>query len=491
MLFGTYTFALFLALVLLGARLCPRTESGWRMRKGWLLTASYGFYACWNWPFAGLLALSTVVDFVVARTMYHRKRRRPWLMVSLAVNLGVLVAFKYADFLLSSVGALLSSVGLGAADAVGGPLIDGSALDIVLPVGISFYTFQTLSYTIDVYRGHMKPAKDWLDFALFVSFFPQLVAGPIVRADQFLPQCAPGDESARRGGPSVTSEMMATGVFLVSWGLFKKVAIADNLAPIADKIFAQPDAVGPLEGLTGLLAFSGQIYCDFSGYAHIAVGVALWLGFHLPDNFQHPYAAVGFSDFWRRWHITLSQWLRDYLYISLGGNRRGRWRTQRNLVITMLLGGLWHGAAWHFVAWGGLHGLYLVVERLVRRGRQAKRSDGFKGFAGALLTFALVLVTWAFFRANTTMEAVHLLGSIVGLGPGVSSAGVSVGILELALVGGVTAALVLGGWWWREHQVEHVAARLPGWMLVPGLVGLWVVTFLGAGGTRAFIYFQF
>ena len=488
MLFGTYTFAAFLAVVLLILSACPKTPRGWRLRKAILLTASYGFYACWRWPFVFLLAASTLVDFAVALRMAQAtgRARRLWLMVSLSVNLGALSLFKYWDFLAESAAEIARWLG---ADLPVGPL------GVILPVGISFYTFQTLSYTIDVYRGRQRPTRDLLDFALFVSFFPQLVAGPIVRAGQLLGQLQ------RVTPPPVTPAMIGAGAILVTWGLFKKVAIADNLAPVADQLFADPASATALEALAGLLAFSGQIYCDFSGYAHIAIGVALWLGVHLPDNFLHPYAAVGFSDFWRRWHITLSQWLRDYLYIPLGGSRRGRLLTARNLMITMLLGGLWHGAGWHFALWGGLHGLYLWGERAWRRargraggqaeGQAGDQAGGWLGFAKAQGTFALVLITWAFFRADSASDAARVLRAIAGGG----GAGLGLGGRQLALVASVSVILAVGSWWGRDRRVEDLAAaihaRAPGWALPALLGGLLIASFLCAGGTRAFIYFQF
>ena len=272
------------------------------------------------------------------------------LVASLAVNLGLLGFFKYRVFFLENFVALLNSVGVD---------FHPARPSIILPVGISFYTFQTLSYTLDIYMGKMKPARSFLDYALFVTFFPQLVAGPIVRAAHFLPQC----EDARR----TTLSQLGWGLSLILFGLFQKSVIADGLmAPVVERVYDSGEVLSFGAGWVGTLAFAMQIFCDFSGYSTCAIGTAMCLGFWLPVNFRSPYAAIGFSDFWRRWHVSLSSWLRDYLYIPLGGNRKGTARTYVNLMITMLLGGLWHGASWNFVIWGGLHGVYLIVERLLK-----------------------------------------------------------------------------------------------------------------------------
>ncbi|MCC6581509.1 MAG: MBOAT family protein, partial [Phycisphaeraceae bacterium] len=346
MLFNSFSFLLFLAV----AMLVGRVGLSWRLRKLVLLLMSYAFYAAWNPPFVALLWLSTVVDWYFARWMAASSRagvRRWCLAGSLVVNLGLLGFFKYSTFLLGNVQALAGLTGF----ALAMP-----AMSIILPVGISFYTFQTLSYTLDVYRGDAKPWHSFLDYALYVTFFPQLVAGPIVRATDFLPQCV---EEKRAGGQQIGWAMV-----LVVIGLFNKVFVADALmSSIVEHVYAPGVKWGLVTAWGGTLAFAVQIFCDFAGYSTCAIGLALMLGFDLPDNFRFPYAALGFSDFWRRWHLTLSTWLRDYLYISLGGNRKGSLLTYRNLLFTMLLGGLWHGASWNFVIWGGLHGLYLVIER--------------------------------------------------------------------------------------------------------------------------------
>ena len=273
------------------------------------------------------------------------------------------------------------------------------ALSIVLPVGISFYTFQTLSYTIDIYLSRTKLSPSFLDFALFVTFFPQLVAGPIVRAVDFLPQL----ERPRRA----SSEQFGWGLCLLTLGLFEKIVLSDGiLAPVADQIYRATDQVSWAQAWIGTFAFSGQIFFDFAGYSTCAIGAGLCLGFELPTNFRAPYAAMGFSDFWQRWHISLSAWLRDYLYIPLGGNRSSAPRTYVNLAVTMLLGGLWHGASWRFVIWGAIHGFYLMVERIVRRNRGPVRSESLAvQLATILLTYLMVCITWVFFRAQSLSDA--------------------------------------------------------------------------------------
>ena len=273
-----------------------------------------------------------------------------WLVVSLSVNLGLLGFFKYGTFLLDNFITFSELLGI--------PFTPAKP-DIILPVGISFYTFQTLSYTLDIYFRKSRPWSSFLDYALFVTFFPQLVAGPIVRSSEFLPQCL----TPRRA----TLERFSWGLILLVSGLFQKIVVADGLlAPIVEKVYDTGMVPDTLSAWCGTLAFSGQIFCDFAGYSSCAIGVAMCLGFKIPDNFRSPYAAIGFSDFWGRWHISLSSWLRDYLYIPLGGNRKGAAGTYINLMLTMLIGGLWHGASWTFVFWGGLHGLYLAVERMFR-----------------------------------------------------------------------------------------------------------------------------
>jgi alginate O-acetyltransferase complex protein AlgI len=354
---------------------------------------------------------------------------------------------------------------------------------IVLPVGISFYTFQTMAYSLDVYLRRERPAGSFLDFALFVTFFPQLVAGPIVRPADLVPQFA----QPRRA----TSRQLAWGLGLMSLGLFQKVVVADALlAPSADEVFRAAGVLHPLDAWIGVLAFSGQIFSDFAGYSTTAIGAALCLGFSITDNFRYPYAAIGFSDFWRRWHISLSTWLRDYLYVPLGGNRLGRRRTYVNLMATMLLGGLWHGASWTFVAWGGLHGAYLAVERFLTERFSGSRftTTTASRIGLALLTYVLVLVTWVFFRAQDFPSAWRLLRSMFGLAGEGEKVLYWIGIIEVAAV---TAVMLAAHWRLRETRLETVVERTPAWIIA----ALWtlmvfaIITTQGSG--NAFIYFQF
>lgn len=474
MLFNSHTFLLFFAVVLVLYQL----PVSWRSKKLQLLVASYLFYAAWNPPFVLLLWLSTIVDWQAAKIIDRASgpwQRRFGLSVSLLTNLGLLAFFKYGNFALENFQFVLSSLGV---------YYQPPGLDIILPVGISFYTFQTLSYSLDVYRGKMRAWNSFLDFALYVTFFPQLVAGPIVRAVDFLPQCI----QPRR----VTSRAVSWGFNLLLIGLFQKVVFADGLlAPIVDRVF-QMDVVDPVTAWIGTLAFAGQIYCDFAGYSTCAIGAAMCLGFALPDNFRFPYAAVGFSDFWRRWHISLSTWLRDYLYISLGGNRVGATRTHVNLMLTMLIGGLWHGASWTFVAWGGLHGLYLVAERSLQSRAFAANplwQQPPVRLVLAGITFFLVCLSWTLFRSGSLAQGFEMLSAMLLLDGG--SMSVRLDRWNIMVGGGLVGAIVASHWFMRERTLESVFERLP--LLVwSGVNGLMLIAILMMpSDDRAFIYFQF
>jgi alginate O-acetyltransferase complex protein AlgI len=400
-------------------------------------------------------------------------RRRALLLVSLGTNLGLLGYFKYGGFLLDNFTSVAAAAGWNYAPP---------AWDIVLPVGISFYTFQTMAYTLDVYLRRAAPAKSLLDFSLFVTFFPQLVAGPIVRPADLIPQFA-----APR---TATARQLGWGLLLMTLGLFQKIVLADGLlAPVSDRVFGAAGPLPAVDAWMGTLAFSGQIFCDFAGYTTCAIGVALTLGFSLPDNFRYPYAAIGFSDFWRRWHISLSSWLRDYLYIPLGGNQRGSARTYVNLMLTMLLGGLWHGAAWTFVVWGGLHGTYLAAERWLRPrlGHLAVWRTLPGRLALALLTYFLVNITWVFFRAQDFATARRMLSSMSGQAGGAPV----LSTWQLVSAATVVVAMLAVHWRMRHRMLHQVVERMP-----PALVGAWWGGMLWAivatqGGGNAFIYFQF
>ena len=350
---------------------------------------SYYFYYKSSGLYFFLLGIVTVSDFFLARQMDRtvtRWKRKALVVASLCVNLGLLCYFKYTNFFYEMLA----------------PLWNGSfrPLDIFLPVGISFFTFQSLSYTLDVYRRDLKPLDSLLDYAFYVSFFPQLVAGPIVRARDFVPQI--------RRPLFVSSEMFGQGVFFIVSGLFKKAVVSDYISVnFVERIFDNPALYSGLENLFGVYGYALQIYCDFSGYSDMAIGLALLLGFHFPMNFNSPYKAESVTDFWHRWHISLSTWLRDYLYISLGGNRKGKIRTYVNLMLTMLLGGLWHGASWNFIVWGGLHGAALALHKFFRNvtGRpKTYHSTGLRRLFAVVVTFHFVCFCWIFFR-NSTFEA--------------------------------------------------------------------------------------
>src|SRR5215207_5592494 len=358
----------------------------WRL---FTLAASYVFYGWWDWRFCGLLAASTLANQVFAVAIHRareQRQRKALLTIAVVANLGALGFFKYYDFFVTSAQNALADVGIDVSRAV---------LDVTLPIGISFFTFQALSYVIDVYRGDFRPVT-LAKFAVYLSFFPHLVAGPIVRAREFLPQLGKPRDPRRVD--------VGLAAFLIVGGLFKKVVIANYLAEsIVDDVFAAPELHSGAEVLFATYAYAVQIYCDFSGYTDIAIGVALLLGFRFPQNFDAPYSAESLQDFWRRWHMTLSRWLRDYLYIPLGGSRGSKLFTYRNLMLTMLLGGLWHGAAWTFVVWGGIHGAGLAVERWLADRRERRR----------LVTFHVVCAAWIFFRADSFDRAGDMFRQLV------------------------------------------------------------------------------
>ncbi|MEO0471348.1 MAG: MBOAT family O-acyltransferase [Bacteroidota bacterium] len=381
MLFHSIEFLVFFLLLLLGLLAIQQQNP----RKGLLLIASYIFYMWWNPVFILLIIFSTFIDYFLGKRLYEEDRptkKRFYLILSLCSNLGLLAFFKYYGFFEQNLMALMQLFG---------HTPGWTSLHVILPVGISFYTFQTMSYTIDIYRGELKPTDSMLDFAVFVSFFPQLVAGPIVRASDFLPQL--------RHNPPIRFKQES--VLLVLKGLGKKVLIADNLGVLTEGVFSNPEVYpSPIIWLA-TICFSIQIYCDFSGYTDIAIGIADILGYHFPQNFNRPYFAASPSDFWRRWHISLSTWLRDYLYISLGGNRKGKFFTYRNLFLTMALGGLWHGNSWNYVIWGVLHGLILILYRLFDLDKKiARLPNGIPRLLSVLIMQYIVLLTWIAFRVK-------------------------------------------------------------------------------------------
>src|SRR5438045_2103737 len=448
----------------------------WTARKNLLVVSSYIFYGAWNPPFAALLFSTTAMDFWLGRQIAKAKdrSRRAWLVGSVCMNLSMLGFFKYGNFLLENFQWLLARIGI---------IYHPPHLDILLPVGISFYTFHSLSYTLDIYRGVLQPTRSLRDFVLAVSFFPQLVAGPIVRAGDFLPQLV--------RPPALRVGQFLWGLALMTLGLFEKIVLADMmLSGSADRVFSYPGPLIALDSWTGVLAFAGPIFFDFAGYSTCAIGAALCLGFHLKDNFRFPYAAIGFSDFWRRWHISLSTFLRDYLYIPLGGNQVRPLHAAANLVIVMFLGGLWHGAAWTFVVWGLLHGSYLVIERVFRVLFEAKRWAStlpvrvLAGFA----TYAAVCVAWVFFRASDFTIASRMLGGMFGQHPHGDAIFTT---RELLQIGSVTLALIAMHWAMRDDTFETAIMRLPHWAITVIGAAMACAVIFTQGNSNAFIYFQF
>ncbi len=476
MLFTELNFWVFFAAVAAAYVALPHKHQN-RM----LLVASYVFYGAWDWRFLSLILLSTIVDYFVGLSMANATtdtRRRRLLFASLAVNLGMLGIFKYFGFFVDSFQSLLAGFGFEA---------DPFILSIALPVGISFYTFQTLSYTIDIYRRDLSPTRDFFDFALFVAFFPQLVAGPIERAKNLLPNIEQ---------PRALSWIDARrGAVLCLLGLIKKIVIADGIAPSVNAIYASPDPTR-LDIIVATWLFAIQIYCDFSGYTDIARGVAKMLGFRLMRNFAQPYFAADPQEFWRRWHISLSSWLRDYLYISLGGNRAGPWKTYRNLMATMTLGGLWHGAAWNFVLWGIYQGTILSVHRALA-GRHGQTGEGTKrgafSWIGRLLAivlfFQVVCYGWLLFRATSFGQIKDFTERLLGF---VETPA------QLTMPAPPFAALLALGFLFAwDSLVERLGdvqfyARWP--MVIRGALYASMIYLLAFGATTqtsAFIYFQF
>jgi alginate O-acetyltransferase complex protein AlgI len=464
--FPTIEFAAFFAVVLFLNWLLMPHPRAWRP---FILAASYLFYGWLDWRWVGLLVLSTVVNTVAAQVIGRSPSvmtRKRALIAAIVFNLALLGTFKYLGFFVTSVDDALSAIGLGA------PL---PLIQVVLPIGISFFTFQSISYVVDVYRGDAKPVS-LIDFAILQAFFPHLVAGPIVRVNEFVPQLrTPRDPRKVLAGP---------GLFLIAGGLIKKTVVADELARrIVDPVFGDPGAHSGAEVLLAIYAFAAQIYCDFSGYTDMAIGLALLLGFKLPQNFDRPYLATSLRVFWHRWHMTLSRWLRDYLYIPLGGNRRGERQAYRNLMITMLLGGLWHGAAWTFLIWGGIHGGALAGERWLRGRFDTSRVPAWVGW---LVTFHVVCLAWVFFRAPDLGVAFSVLGQI-----GASGATALVTPVIVSLTFGAVAIQAVPPDFWRRAEAWFVTRPAIAQGAALGVLVVVADAAVGQQGVAPFIYFQF
>jgi alginate O-acetyltransferase complex protein AlgI len=465
--------------VIVATALARWFQAGHDQARVWLLlAASFYFYASWNKWLALIICLSTAVDYVVARGMEAMSSagwRRLLLTISIAANLGLLAYFKYANFFLESL-----KTSLGAA----GAQVSLPVLSVILPIGISFYTFEAINYTVDVYRRRVRAERNLFHFMLFILFFPHLVAGPIVRARDFLPQLQ------RRKRWSWPRLQLGASFFLM--GLFKKLVIADRMAMFADPVFAHPEQFNTGAVWLAMIAYALQIYCDFSGYTDMALGAAHMLGYKLALNFNLPYLATNIAEFWRRWHISLSSWLRDYLFIPLGGSRGSSWKTCRNLMITMTLGGLWHGASWTFVVWGVLHGVLLVLHRTFQSFCERRPGlDGLlKTIPGTALrlsaTFLTVCVGWVFFRAVTFEQALTFLQRLVVPHGGLPSVLPNHSLWYLVAVVAICHALAQRNWW------QQLAARLPAPVLGFGYaVVLTAALVLAPDAGKAFIYFQF
>ena len=461
MLFHTWTFLCFFVIVLGGFHALRKTS----LWVHWLLLASYVFYGWWNPYYLGLILYSTALDFLVVRMMDRpNTRRRLWLWISIINNLSLLFFFKYAGFFISNLNGLL---GLNLPQPEN---LMPFGLEYLLPVGISFYTFQSMSYTIDFYRGEIEREKSFVRFATFVSFFPQLVAGPIERARNLLPQFL--------RAPKVTREDFADGLSLFVLGLFKKLALANYLALYVERVYGAPGDFGGGALALATFAFAWQIYFDFSGYTDMARGVARMMGFRLMLNFNNPYLAVSLGDFWSRWHISLSTWFRDYVYIPLGGNRRGVKRVYLNLLATFIISGLWHGAAWTFLVWGSLHGLGLVATRQLERSSWFR--DRLPRFVKQIGVFLFVCFAWVFFRAESMGDAGLIISRIFG------SAWTDPQ-MPLLMLGLITAT-----WAYQFLQESRWQSRLqPAWVRVGLVVGMLLYICLCSSGGGEFIYFQF
>jgi len=395
MLFNSFEFLIFFPLVFI---LYWLLNKNLRKQNILLLISSYIFYAWWDWRFLSLIILSSFIDFIAGSKIFiskTKRQRKNWLLVSLIANLGLLSIFKYYNFFSESFADLMNIFGWQPNDLT---------LNIILPVGISFYTFQTLSYTIDIYRKQFEPTKDLISFFTYIAFFPQLVAGPIERASNLLPQI----EKKR----IFKKEWFNAGIIQILVGLFRKIVIADSLGVYVDTIYGDIGVYNTTSIILATFLYAFQIYYDFTGYSDIAIGTAKLLGFKFNQNFNLPYFSKSLTEFWRKWHMSLSYWLRDYLYISLGGNRKGIKITYRNLMLTMLLGGLWHGANWTFIIWGGIHGLVLSLEKYIKSNSHSHKLKNF-GVFGYPITFTIVLFSWIFFRAQSLSSATLAIKKII------------------------------------------------------------------------------
>ncbi len=458
MLFHTWTFIIFFAIVYPGHLILRHT----RLRLPWLLVASYVFYGWWNPLYLGLIVYSTAIDYFAVARMARSHRRRLWLALSVVNNLALLGLFKYAGFVTETLNAAVAALG---------STYQLPAPDLLLPVGISFYTFQSLSYTVDYYRGYVDREPSFIRFATYVSLFPQLVAGPIERAGHLLPQLR---KQSKISGVDVTD-----GLSLFFVGLFKKVALADYLAMYADKVYAMPGYFDGFTLMVATFAFGWQIYFDFSGYTDMARGIGRMMGIRLMLNFNNPYLATGLGDFWERWHISLSSWFKHYLYIPLGGNRHGTLNTYRNMALTMVISGLWHGAGWTFIIWGALHAVGRFVTRELERTRFYVHRV--PRICKQLGVFVFVTFTWIFFRAETWSDAVVIVKRVFASG----FSNPDFPLLALFLIVSI---------WAYQYLYESRLRRALEWAPVKIAIVVIILIYLTIcpeGGEKPFIYFQF
>ena len=489
MLFNSIDFAIFFPLVFV---IYWCVSGKLKTRNIVVLVSSYIFYGWWDWRFLFLIAISTIVDFYVGKRLSiteDKKTRKRLLFISLAVNLGFLVFFKYTNFFIDT---FVDSFKLF------GKTLEVSTLNIILPVGISFYTFQTLSYTIDIYRKRFKPTKDIIAFSAFVAFFPQLVAGPIERASHLLPQFFKAHK--------FNYTLVKSGLLLIAFGLFKKMVIADRAALYVNEVYNNPTNYEGIETILATILFAFQIYCDFSGYSDIAIGAARTMGFDLMKNFDSPYLSKSITEFWRRWHISLSTWFRDYVYIPLGGSREGKYKTYFNLFIVFLVSGLWHGAAINFVIWGAIHGLIIVLEKATysyrfkifnKVGLTKSLISNHIFFAG--VTFFMVCMAWVFFRANSFLDSKIIIKSFFSnnynelFGNDLYHIGLKDNEFFMLIV--FIVFLVIFEWFHKKKSVFSLVMRqsfLLRWLIYFS-IALTIIVF-GAYGSEVaseFIYFQF
>ena len=491
MLFNSYSFMIFFPIVLAIYFVIPK-----KARYMWLLLASYYFYMGWNVKYAALIAFSTIITYVCGRLLGKTQHKKWVIGGCIGINLAILFFFKYFDFFMGSINQVLAKVGVSLLQ---------TGFDIILPVGISFYTFQALGYIIDVYRGDIEPEKNFFRYALFVSFFPQLVAGPIERSKNLLKQVDHVEEIRLWN-----YKRIADGLTLMLWGYFLKMVIADRVAILVDTVYNQYWMYGSIEIILATFLFGVQIYCDFASYSQIAIGAAKVMGFELMENFNAPYLANSVKDFWRRWHISLSSWFKDYLYIPLGGNRCSRIKKYRNLMITFLVSGLWHGANWTFVIWGGLHGIYQIIGDVLRPVKEklnqklAVKTESFSyKFGQIAITYILVSFTWLFFRAESVTAAFDMIRSMfVKFNPWVLfdqslyTLGLNVTEVHILLVAVVILILVDGVRFFKAQTIEkflNEQCLYFRWGIIFFLVFyIFIFGSYGIGySAQQFIYFQF